>query len=304
MVNTLISVIMLTYNREKLVSRAIESVLGQTYGDFEFIIIDNGSTDRSGEIAHEFALKDSRVKVMRRPKGNIGSGRNAGLDLSIGQYIAFIDDDDYCEPDYLQFLMGLIDEHGADIAICGAAGREFDQKMVMGHEEALVTLFWRKHYNVQFPTKLIKRELFDGVRFSGVAKYDDIELFPRILASAGTVAYRGLAKYTFDRSNGDNNSAWTSNHSMLDSASLAEYLRVYRDRTEWLCRAFPDNRDIWEYFERSFMISMVEKITRYDIKECFQQRDDLVRVLRECKEAFLNCAHILGFEKEWAERYV
>ena len=73
-----ISVIMLTYNREKLVNRAIESILNQTETDFEFIIVDNGSSDNSGKIADEYAKRDSRIKVIHREKGNIGSGRNTG----------------------------------------------------------------------------------------------------------------------------------------------------------------------------------------------------------------------------------
>lgn len=99
----MISVIMLTYNRESFVSRAIESILAQTYRDFEFIVVDNGSTDRSGQIADEYAKKDNRIRVIHRERGNIGSGRNTGLDAAQGEYITFIDDDDWAEPDFLGF---------------------------------------------------------------------------------------------------------------------------------------------------------------------------------------------------------
>lgn len=78
----MISVLMLTYNREKLVSRAVESVLNQTYQDFEFIIVDNGSSDKSGEIADRYAARDGRVRVIHRERGNIGAGRNTGLDAA------------------------------------------------------------------------------------------------------------------------------------------------------------------------------------------------------------------------------
>ena len=91
----MISIIMLTYNREEFVGRAIESILSQTYRDFEYIIVDNGSTDRSGEIAEQYAKKDSRIRVIHKERGNIGSGRNTGLDAARGDEIAFIDDDDW-----------------------------------------------------------------------------------------------------------------------------------------------------------------------------------------------------------------
>ena len=90
----MISVIMLTYNRESMVGRAIESILNQTYRDFEYIIVDNGSDDRSGEIADASAAKDPRIKVLHIEKSNIGTGRNIGLDAATGEYITFIDDDD------------------------------------------------------------------------------------------------------------------------------------------------------------------------------------------------------------------
>lgn len=116
----MISVIMLTYNRENFVSRAIESILGQTYRDFEFIIVDNGSTDRGGQIADAYAAKDNRVRVIHRERGNIGAGRNTGLDAVRGEYITFVDDDDYAEPGLLEHLYDLAVSRGADIAVCGS----------------------------------------------------------------------------------------------------------------------------------------------------------------------------------------
>ncbi|HWR23591.1 MAG TPA: glycosyltransferase family A protein [Feifaniaceae bacterium] len=299
----MISVIMLTYNREHLVGRMIECILAQTFRDFEFIIVDNGSTDRSGEIAGQYAAGDSRIRVIRRERGNIGSGRNAGLDAAGGDYIAFVDDDDLCEPDFLEFLEGLAAGSGADVAICGASGSAFDEKRVMSAEEALTELLRRKKYNVQFPTKLVRRSLFAETRFSETSKYDDIELMPRLLGSAGSVAYHGLPKYAFYR-HGANNSAWTTDHSLLDRATLLEYLAVYRERTEWLCAKFPGSAPAWRYFEWSFMISMVEKITRLNLTCCYAQREAMVRILRENRAEFIGSENTRNFEKEWVEKYV
>ena len=294
---------MLTYNRETMVSRAIESVLSQTMQDFEFIIVNNGSTDGSGEVADGYAKKDSRIRVIHRKRGNIGSGRNAGLDAAEGEYIAFIDDDDWCEPDFLEFLLKLAVENDADVSICGATDKIFDEKLVMTAEEALVELFWRKRYNVQFPTKLIHRKLFDGIRFSDSAKYDDIELMPQILAHTNRTAYHGLPKYTFYRHE-SNNSAWTTDHSLLTSDTLDEYLKAYRERTIWLSELFPGSAEAWRYFEWSFMISMVEKINRLEIEGCERQLGEMVRVLQANREEFMGGRYILDFEREWMDRYI
>lgn len=298
-----VSVLMLTYNRQNMVKRAIESILGQTSSDFEFIIVDNGSTDKSGAIAEEYAAKDSRIQVIHRPRGSISAGRNSALDAAQGKYVAFIDDDDWTEPDFLEFLVHLIEETGADVAICGAAGRVFDERLVLSPEEAVLELLWRRRYNVQFPTKLIRRTLMDRFRFPSEGKYDDIALMPQLLASAKLVAYHGLPKYTFERHTG-NNSAWTTNHRLLTPETLNEYLLVYRRRTQWLTKRFPESADKWQYFEWSFMISMVEKIQRLELSACRPQLEAMLTELRAARAAFLACPEILDFEKDWMEQYV
>lgn len=299
----MISVIMLTYNREKLVARAIDSILDQTYRDFEFIIVDNGSADRSGQIADEYAAKDGRIRVIHRKRGNIGAGRNTGLDAARGQYIAFIDDDDWAEADFLEFLLKLLEQNQADVSICGAADRVFDEKRLMTAEESLIELMWRRKYNMAFPTKLFRRELVESLRFPEGGNYDDISLMYKLLARARRVAYHGLPKYTFYRHPG-NNSRWTTNHKLLTPEILDEYLRAYRARTEWLSVVFPDSAPVWRYFEWSFMISMVEKISRLGLKGCELQREQMKRELWKNRDEFLNAPEILPFEKAWMNAYL
>lgn len=299
----MISVLMLTYNREKLVSRAIESILNQTWRDFEFIIVDNGSTDGSGEIARGYAAKDSRVRVIRRERGSIGAGRNTGLDAAKGEYIAFLDDDDWVEPDFLEFLAGLTRDNQADVGICGTQDKAFDEKRVMSAEEALIELLWRRKFNVGFPTKLIRRELFRSCRFSETSRFDDIYLMPGVLGGANRVAYHGLPKYHVVRHE-KNNSAWTTNHALMTPEIIAEYLDVYRKRTSWLCARFPDHGPAWQYFEWSFMISMVEKITRLNCPGCDALKESMIKTLRENREAFYGSEHIAAFEKDWLDKYI
>lgn len=298
-----LSVIMLTYNRESLEPRMIECILAQTLREFEFIIVDNGSEDRSGEIADRAAKRDPRIRVVHLPCGNIGKGRNAGLDLAQGEYIGFVDDDDLCESDYLEFLHRLIRESDADVAICGAVGAETKEKKVMTPQEALVTLFWRGKYNVAFPGKLFRRELFERCRFRETGKYDDIDMMPQVLSEAKRVAYDGTAKYWFER-HGGNNSAWTQNHILLDAGTLREYLGVYDERTRWLSEKFPEEREQWEYFHWSFMLSMVEKVTRLRLEDCYEIRDQLVEEMRPARSQIAQSPWLQGFEKEWLEQYI
>ena len=166
----MISVIMLTYNREKYIARAIEAILKQTYSDFEFVIVDNGSSDRSGQIADEYARKDARIKVLHIDKSTIGHGRNIGIANAKGDYIAFVDDDDVASPDMLGFLNQLVKDNHADIAICGAQkdvnGKILPHSMwneycIWSATDAVTELLKRKRNNAGLPTKLINRTLFE-----------------------------------------------------------------------------------------------------------------------------------------------
>ena len=298
-----ISVVMLTYNREALVSRAIDSILRQTFTGFELIIVNNGSSDRSGEIADGYAAKDSRVRVIHRERGNIGSGRNTGLDAAKGEYIAFIDDDDWCEPDFLGFLYNLAIENGAEVSICGAADKVFNEKVIMTAKEAIVELMRRKRYNMAFPTKMFHCEIAKNLRFPEEGVYDDIVLMYRLLARPKRVAYHGLPKYTFYRHE-SNNSEWTVNHRLLNSATLDEYLQAYRERTAWLSELYPESAAVWRYFEWSFMISMVEKVIRLGIKNCDRQLANMIQALHHNQETFLSNPNIQGFERRWMKQYV
>ena len=299
----MVSVLMLTYNRENIVSRAIESVLAQTYTDFEFVIVDNGSNDNSGAVAEEYAKKDSRIRVIHRPRGSIAAGRNTALDAAKGDYIAFIDDDDRIEPDYLKFLSDLMIENDADMSICGSTIRSFDEKRIMTTEQALIELMWRKKYSVAFHSKMIRKELWENLRFPENVRFDDIALMYKIMAYAKRVAYHGLPKYVIYRHD-NNNSSWVTNNSLLDAQTLDEYLDCYRTRTEWLSERFPDLTAAFRYFEWSFMISMVEKINCLELQGCEKQLKHMTEVLSENRNEFLNCPEILDFEREWMEKYI
>lgn len=298
-----ISVIMLTYNRESMLSHMISCILEQTFSDFEYIIVDNGSTDRSGEIAEEYAKKDERIRVLHLPKSTIGRGRNAGLDAARGTYIAFVDDDDSCEANFLESLYCNITAEQADVAICGAAGKSFDVRQVYTREEALEVLLDRKYFNVGFPMKLIRKTLFEGNRFNEESRYDDIYLMPRILGAAGKIVYEGKPLYDCFRHPG-NNSSWTTNFKLLTPETLSEYLTVYRQRTKWLLESFPDKREIWEYFEQSFWISMIDKVTRYEVTACYRIRERLVREMGNVKAGFLENPKTQEFEKEYIREYL
>ena len=104
MPNIVLSIIIPVYNVEQYINQCIESILIQTYHDYEIILIDDGSTDSSGEICDTYARKDNRIKVVHQLNAGQASARNSGMDLAKGDYIGFLDNDDFYYPDTVRIL--------------------------------------------------------------------------------------------------------------------------------------------------------------------------------------------------------
>ena len=114
----LISIIVPVYKAEKYLSECIDSIISQTYENFELILIDDGSPDNSGKICDEYAEKDKRIKVIHKENAGVSSARNIGLDNASGEYIAFIDSDDFVDKQYLEKLHCNLKHNDADISLC------------------------------------------------------------------------------------------------------------------------------------------------------------------------------------------
>lgn len=123
--NPKISVIVPVYNAEKWLRRCVGSILAQTYTDFELLLINDGSTDDSGVICDEYAGKNSRIRVFHKPNGGVSSARNLGLDNARGEWITFVDSDDWVELEYLECLLSNVG--GAELSICDFVIRGSDE---------------------------------------------------------------------------------------------------------------------------------------------------------------------------------
>lgn len=115
----MISVIVPIFNAEKYLHRCIKRILAQDYTDYELLLIDDGSTDNSGTICDEYAIKDNRIRVFHKENGGVSSARNWGLDNAIGEYIMFVDSDDYMLPGMLEVMYSTLESKKSDLVICG-----------------------------------------------------------------------------------------------------------------------------------------------------------------------------------------
>ena len=114
-----LSIIIPVYNTEKYLHRCVDSVLQQNMSDYELILVDDGSTDGSGKICDEYKEKDSRVKVIHTQNQGVSKARNTGLELSSGEYIGFVDADDYIDADMYEKLIEASIDSNADVCCCG-----------------------------------------------------------------------------------------------------------------------------------------------------------------------------------------
>lgn len=177
-----ISIIVPVYNVEKYLERCVKSILNQTYKDLEIILVNDGSTDLSGAICDRFALIDQRIHVIHKSNGGLSDARNVGLENAKGEYISFIDSDDFIHVGFCEALLSLAIEHNADIVQCEfqkvyeSELGEFDKKthcslkteeiISVNNIGALKNLFNENYLNtVVVWNKLYKRDLFNNVRF-------------------------------------------------------------------------------------------------------------------------------------------
>lgn len=124
----LVSVVVPVYKVEATLERAVESIRNQTYKNLELILVDDGSPDRCGDMCDEFAKKDDRIKVLHKENGGAASARNAGIDSALGKYLCFVDSDDTIEPQYVEKMVGALENTGADLCMCGIRDLHRDEK--------------------------------------------------------------------------------------------------------------------------------------------------------------------------------
>ena len=117
--NAKISIIVPVYNQEKYLDQCMNSILSQTYDDFECILVDDGSKDKSPEMCDQYAQKDKRVKVVHKENGGLTSARKAGFDVCNSEYVCFLDSDDYLHPDFLKLNINAITVESDDVCTCG-----------------------------------------------------------------------------------------------------------------------------------------------------------------------------------------
>lgn len=203
-----ISIIVPIYNVEKYLQRCIDSILKQTFKDFELILVDDGSPDKCGEICDEYKKKDSRVRVIHKENGGLSDARNAGLDIAKGDYIGFVDSDDFINKNMYQVLYEAIINTRAEVSQCKFKyfSNESEIKEInYGDEEyklyrnteAIESVIENEILNVNVWNKLYSRHLFKDIRFPKGKIHEDEFVTYKLFFYSNRICYVNKELYYY-----------------------------------------------------------------------------------------------------------
>ncbi len=286
----LISVIIPVYNVEEYLRECVESVINQTYKNLEIILVDDGSTDSSGKICEEYLDKDSRITVIHKKNGGLSDARNTGFDACEGDYVYFLDSDDYIEINSLETLVGIAENDESDVvffdAVSFADTDDFEVKQNYIRKNKYKTdsgkavfaeMVKNKEFHSAVPLLMIKKSFLaaNGLRFTEGILYEDMVFTYQILSLASTVSQCTEAFY-HRRYRKD--SIMTSAKSKKHFSSCVEVYRLNAEFTK-----DPDDYQTSFICRCAFNVfNVYEKLNKQDKKECKKELAALKKSLIAC----------------------
>ena len=219
--NKTISIIVPVYNVEKYLHRCVDSVLAQTHQNIEVLLIDDGSQDNSGKICDEYAEKDARVRVFHKENGGVSSARNLGLIEAKGEYIGFVDADDYIDSSMYEILLRNLIVEDAEISVCsyyqedkdGVFHRHWDQDehLILIDDKQIKCLISNQYYTCSCWDRLYKRELVNNSAFDEtVSLYEDYLFLYHVLKKSHKTVFTSQPLYYYcNNSNSASNTGFS-----------------------------------------------------------------------------------------------
>lgn len=279
-----ISLIMPVYNVEKYLRKSIESILNQTFKYFELIIVNDGSTDGSKEICEEYAKIDNRIKLINIKNSGLANARNKGIRIAKGNYIGFIDSDDFIESNMYEKLYDDCINNNSDISIIGVKHVDENNKCLDQYIPGKADLIeiMKKAYAWN---KLYKRRLFidNKLYFASKKHYEDVELIPKLFVKANKVTCVKIAAYNYLKREGsitqkrdekilDNLWAYTSVKKYLINENLydiynEEFKQCVKNFKKYYCKILYDYPTIFLLKNSIRIISLFEEIEKLKINE-------------------------------------
>lgn len=233
--NPLISIIIPVYNVERYIEKCVDSLIAQTYKNIEIILINDGSTDASGVICDNLAKIDDRIVVMHQENAGVSAARNNALDIMNGEYVTFVDSDDYVDPQFIECLYTALESSNADISTCGHYRVEFDGTLkkiyhlsdnpediiCLSGKDSIMNMFYERICSASSGSKLYKRELFDNLRYPGYVMGEDTFIVYHTFKKSTVIAHTNKPLYYYVQ-----HSASVTN-SKCNYFKFYDYVRLY-----------------------------------------------------------------------------
>lgn len=232
----LISVIVPVYNAEKYIYKCVESICQQSYSNYELILINDGSKDKSLLICKEFSELDSRIVVIDRPNGGASAARNTGLDAAKGDYIVFVDSDDYVSPDYLRNLYLAAKCRNFDIIQCNlqrVKNMDMNNKEVLFRDQDVVEItkeqaLNQRKYKVSVCGKIYRKAIFDSFHFQESIIFEDDASYYIFIDRANKIGLLDETLYFY----------YLSDDSVMRNDKIDKsiaFIDIYKSRIEYFC---------------------------------------------------------------------
>lgn len=256
----MISIIIPVYNCEKYIERCVDSILKQSFSDFELIIVNDGSTDKTEEICTDLAKTDSRIKLYSKENGGVSAARNFGLKKAAGDYISFMDGDDYVPENYLSALVSAVED--ADISVCDICcikdGKETNRftckKKRLSNTEAIELLLSRKEINSGPYGKLFSKAILKNIRFPMMKVYEDILFVLEAFKNANNIACTDFTEYVYDNGTGGAMTGYAKRPG-LDAITMAEKVFEHLDTNKDVYSPLP------EYTTLSYLMQQLQGLS-------------------------------------------
>lgn len=295
-----LSIIVPVYNVEPYLRRCVDSILNQTFTDFELILVDDGSPDGCPSICDEYVEADNRIKVIHKKNGGLSDARNAGLDIAQGDFIGFVDSDDSISPEMYQRLMDFQVKTDADIVACGVLNLDQGGE-VIGHwpdlaenqvygKKDFISNFYpdvRRNIMPSVANKIFKRGIFHSIRFPIGKIYEDAQIRLKIYDLCETIAvcHEPLYYYYCDRPGSINNVQYSVKQFDMIDFSL-RYYQFFLDKQEYKQSSYALEEYANNYMKNFFQVMLFHQ----ELRSQFQPyRDEFRRHLYAILKSFHIC---------------
>lgn len=288
--NELISIIVPIYNVEKYLERCINSIINQTYKNIEIILVNDGSTDNSGNICNELGKKDNRIKIIHKQNGGLSDARNAGLKIAKGDYIGFVDSDDYIKEDMFETLYNLNKKYNSEISIVSyyeyyneklIAVRDSKELEIFNKIDAIKELLIDTKIQSYAWNKLFKKELFENLEFPTNKNFEDIATTLLLFEKAEKVVLLEDPKYCYLRR--DNSIIGKKNYK-----TYKDYLDVIYDKYLYLDGKY-EELDLYNAY--NFIINMIwvyTIIVTFDLEDVYKEFEKIYSLFEKLVNKYGN----------------